>query len=119
MKVRWALVIAWALLIEGLLVWPHPPELPAAYSFAGIDKVVHLTLFGVLGVLTARALRPDAPWWAAVVGAVLFGALTELEQHFIPTRSMELGDLLADSTGALIGVALWAVWALRRRELRR
>jgi hypothetical protein len=32
---------------------------------------------------------------------------------------MDLGDFLADSAGAAIGLAMFAAWALRRRELRR
>ena len=36
----------------------------------------------------------------AFVLAAAFGAVTEVQQHFIPSRSMEFGDFLADAGGA-------------------
>jgi VanZ family protein len=44
---------------------------------------------------------------------------TELEQHFIPSRSMELGDFLADAAGAALGFVAFTMWAQRRREFSR
>lgn len=120
MLVRWRWVIAWALLIEGLVLWPHPPEVPQPFSMIGLDKLVHAGLFGVQAALAGRALRQDSrPWWPALVGVIAFGAFTEVEQFFIPSRSMELDDFLADSIGAIIGLVAIAKWAPRRQEQHR
>jgi VanZ family protein len=120
MRRPWLPVVLWVLVIEGLMIWPHPPAAPQLINFPGIDKVVHLGLFGTLAALSARALGgTPRTWWPALLGAMLFGAFTEFEQSFIPSRSMDLGDFLADSAGAAIGLAMFAAWALRRRELRR
>ncbi len=118
-KSWWGGAIAWAVLIEALLLWPHPPALPQPIAFSGADKVVHLTLFGTQAFLMARALgaRGRRLWWALLVTSA-FGALTEIEQHFIPSRSMELGDWMADTLGAAIGLAVIAWWAQKRREQR-
>jgi VanZ family protein len=37
----------------------------------------------------------------------------------MPSRAMELGDLLADAAGAAIGLAMFAALAPTRRELHR
>jgi VanZ family protein len=114
---RARLAFVWALLIEALIVWPHPPEVPQPLDFSGIDKVVHSILFGTLAVLLARVLAEKArPLWIAVAVSAAYGAFTEFEQHFIPSRSMELGDFLADAAGATVGVLAFIVWARRRRE---
>jgi VanZ family protein len=46
--------------------------------------------------------------WAGF--AVLLGGLVEVAQHFLPPRTMELGDFLADSAGAAIGAAVALAW---------
>ncbi len=70
----------------------------------GADKVVHLLLFGLLAA-TAR-------WRFGRPGVVLttvlgYAALSELVQAlFLPHRSGDLRDLVADAAGALLGGAL-------------
>jgi VanZ family protein len=120
MRSRWLPAAAWALVIEALIVWPHPPSLPRAWSVPGIDKVVHAVLFGVMAVLAMRALLTrDRAWFVAFVGTVAFGAFTEAQQYFIPSRSLELGDILADTAGAAMGLVLFVTLAQRRREFSR
>ncbi len=117
---RWTWVLGWAALIEMLLLWPSPPEVPPLFSSVGVDKIVHAVLFAVQAVLGAWALAVRGrSAWPALVGAIVFGAFTELEQHFMPSRAMELGDLLADAAGAALGLALFAALAPTRRELHR
>lgn len=117
---RWQVVLAWAIVVEVLMVWPRPPELPSGVAFQGSDKIVHAVLFGVLALLAGRALLAEGrPWWPSWVGTALFGAATEWQQHFIPTRGMDIRDLLADVAGATLGLAMLAVLARPRRELGR
>ena len=131
MASRWRGPLAWAVLIEVLLLWPHPPHLPRSwYSFPlfaviGIDTCVHAFLFGVLAALLARALSAGSrsagsrPAWTSFAMSALFGAFTEFQQYLIPSRSMALGDFLADATGAALGLAAYTIWAQRRREISR
>jgi len=120
MRRPWVAVALWALFIEALMLWPSPPDVPRGLNVTGLDKAVHALLFGVLAALAGRAGATRArPVWPALVGVVVFGAFTEFEQSFIPTRSMELGDFLADAAGAVIGLVVFAAWAPRRRELHR
>jgi VanZ family protein len=117
---HWTTAVLWAVLIEALVLWPSPPSVSTDLWGLGVDKLVHATLFAVQAWLVARALAGQGrPVWPAWVGAALFGAVTELQQHFIPSRSMELGDLLADTVGAVVGFVVFAALAPRRRELHR
>jgi VanZ family protein len=122
---RWRPAALWTLLIEALILWPNPPEVPQGWSvvlgdFVKLDKLAHVALFAVLSVLLLRALVTEGrPMWIAFVACAAFGACTEVQQHFVPTRSMEFGDFLADAAGAAIGLAIFAAWALTRREFSR
>lgn len=105
---------AWAALIA-VLLWASGPESPpqwgwiAAFEEAGGDKLGHAGLFLVQAWLLCRA-GPRTPAWAGacLVLAVLYGALTEAVQGFLPGRDGDLGDLAADAVGALAGVAAFA-----------
>ena len=124
---RWWPAIVWAGLIEVATSWPNPP-IPAGLPEQS-DKVVHTTMYAVLGFLVARALaRPGARLASmlrglAVVAAISgFGALDEWHQRFIPGRGVELGDWMADTTGGLLGVLLFTFMAgviIARRNSRK
>ena len=84
---------------------------------SGTDKIVHLTMYGTLGALTSRAALSGT-----VGGAVLLplatvagvGALDEWHQQFVPNRSMDARDWVADFAGGVLGVGLALLWRRRR-----
>jgi VanZ family protein len=87
------------------------------------DKGVHATEYTVLAFLVGHAcvrtfegrprLRIAA---AAVLVTVLWGLLDEMHQAFVPGRSSDLLDLVADTIGAVTGVgARFALGMMRRR----
>lgn len=84
------------------------------------DKLIHMGIYGVFGFLLYRGLRLRGPASATVAGWVtlivcsLYGASDEFHQHFVPGRSMDVYDWLADT----IGVAL-AIGIARYLEMRR
>jgi len=122
---RWRASAVWALLIEVMILWPNVPEVPQGWTilwpdFIKMDKLVHAGLFAVLSWLLVRVLVVEArPWWMAFALASAFGVFTEVQQHFIPSRAMELGDFLADAAGAALGLVAFVAWARRRQELSR
>ena len=93
-------------------------DLPAV---SGVDKLAHLALYGVLGALSTNAVvppsqRPGARVLGAVIlGVSMFGAMDELHQAFVPGRTPDVRDWLADTAGAAAASMLTAV-ALARRE---
>lgn len=100
----WAAVIFTATSIPGSV-------LPG--TFAHADKAVHLALYAALGFLLARALRSEPENLYVYLLALLLcsavGAADEWHQQFVPGRTTELLDWMADTVGSLFGVvaALW------------
>jgi len=99
----------------GLIFWAsHQPggslgiELPP-----GSDKLIHGGIFGVLGGLLALARLGPSPraWvgWAAAL-CLAWGGLDELHQAFVPGRTPELLDLVADSVGGAVGALGMGRW---------
>jgi VanZ family protein len=94
----------------------------------GVDKVLHAGGYAVLGVLFYRAYRsrwPSASGWAtanaSLISAAVYGFTDELHQSFVPSRTADPWDWLADTFGALLGIAVYGVllplWS--RRNARR
>ena len=86
------------------------------------DKVVHAGAYAVLAALAVRALtdRFRLPVTAGVallatIIAALYGLSDEVHQSFVPTREMDVFDLLADSVGATIAAAGFRAWSIFAR----
>lgn len=104
---RWWPVIGWAGVILALTSWPSPPHV--APFLPGLDKVVHLTIYAVLGYLVAQALQAPVLLRTrlnALTALSLFAFVDELHQVLIPGRSASLWDWAADLTGATLGLLL-------------
>jgi hypothetical protein len=78
------------------------------------DKLVHALEFGMLAVLTCRALRIQAPSWPlplvasiSILVAICYGAVDEAHQLFVSQRTAELADVAADSLGATLAAWSW------------
>ena len=112
----WLLLVIWA----GVLFWLSSSSgegglfglLPA-----GSDKIAHGIAYLVLGAAGSMATGSRS---GGALLAVLFGISDEIHQSFVPGRSADLWDLVADSVGALLGAYLapllvWYPWR-RRRE---
>ena len=108
--------IFWGLFLLALTSWPSPPELPSAWTFPDIDKVVHGLLYGVEGFLLYFAVawkEPRRPLLRALViaGALaVWGTLDEIHQAFIPGRFMEGMDAVVDTVGGFLGAWVAAGW---------
>src|SRR5690606_25246969 len=90
------------------------------------DKGAHFLEYGLLGLLVAHAVRrtwprhhPARTLALAVVVTVLFGLLDEIHQAFVPGRSSDALDLVADGAGALVGALARHAGHLTRRRLAR
>ena len=82
--------------------------------FPNSDKLAHLAVYAVLSgtVIVAfsagiRRSRRGLVFAAALVIPVLFGISDEYHQGFVVGRSSEVGDLVADSLGALLVSLFW------------
>jgi VanZ family protein len=95
-------------------------ELPALADSVS-DKLEHALAYSSLGALLFRALigglrRPVTLRAAAlaVALAALYGASDEIHQHFVPHRTMDARDLLADTTGAAAAAGMLYAWGIIR-----
>jgi len=79
----------------------------------GWDKVAHFVCFSVITALLWRGTAGRAPL-AVLASVMAFGALDEVHQIFVPTRSAELLDFVADAAAA---TAVCAVLFVRRKTL--
>jgi VanZ family protein len=80
--------------------------------FRGKDKVEHAVYFFLTGLLAVRAARFGEGWSrgkAAVIlilAGLVWGSSSEIHQSFTPGRDVEIGDVLADTAGVALAVAL-------------
>ena len=97
------------------------PTPPADLSFYD----VHIAAYAGLGAVTARAtgkgLRDVS--WRAVLGAIviasLYGVSDEYHQMFVPGRSFDVLDMVADTIGSVIGASAVGAWSIIRNEKRK
>ncbi len=110
----WLPVLAYVGVIFALSAQPglEPP-----FHFENADKVCHMSEYGVLGVLLARALNTlprfrnilIACLVAIAIGSAI-AASDELFQSTVPNRDPDVFDWLADTIGLTLAqvVYLWA-----------
>ena len=73
------------------------------------DKLGHIILYAGLGFLVARYLRGRHGFGGFAVGALaaifclIYGATDEFHQYFVEGRNAEIGDIVADFFGGIIG----------------
>lgn len=98
-------------------------EIPLVRQFPLRDKGLHFTVYAVLGWLCATAsvqTWPELP--GAVTGgfafcvATLWGFSDELHQAFVPGRTAEFYDLVADAAGSFAGSLSRHLWSQRPRS---
>jgi VanZ family protein len=102
----WLPVVVWAAVI---FAFSAQPDLGTGLGFWDfvLRKIAHVVVFAILGLLLARVL----PLRYAVLVGVLYGALDELHQHFVPGRVASVGDVAIDAVGVAIGVFVWRRFA--------
>ncbi|MEW6511472.1 MAG: VanZ family protein [Bacteroidota bacterium] len=106
--------ILWAIVI--FVSSSIPSDRVPPFVLFKFDKLVHFGVYFLLAFFTYRAIRYQSRWPLLADHALLFtvvliavyGATDEFHQYFVPGRSADLFDLLADTLGACLLVA--AVW---------
>jgi VanZ family protein len=110
-----------ALYMAGLFYLSSQPVLPGASLTP--DWTQHLIAYAGLALVTLRATSGGR--WSAVgaralvlawIVAALYGVSDEIHQAFVPSRSSDARDVVADSAGAALALgAAWA-WGIIRRS---
>lgn len=116
---RWAPSVLWGMGILAVTSLPGS-ALPAGPALPGTDKLVHVALYAVLAALVAHAAPGHSVRTVLMVGGALaaFAAVDEWHQQWIPGRSADALDWLADMAGVVAGYTFSTRTARQRRETR-
>lgn len=113
MKARhyFSLMLAWMGLIWILSSLPSE-DLPSVKIW-GIDKVAHLGIYLVWGILAVLFLNKRKASVSMVCFSfsvmLLIAALDEYHQHYIPGRQVSGYDFLANATGLILAFILYLI----------
>lgn len=96
--------------------------MPILGGIPNFDKFVHFVLYGGEALFLYLAIRwPGRPRFSlgrvlAIVGLMaVWGTVDEVHQTWIPGRSCDPEDAIADTTGAAAGALAASVWSRRTR----
>lgn len=108
------LVVGYAVLIFVLSSIPHltPPKI----EFILLDKLVHFVIYAFLSYLLFLAFfktgknlfHKNAHLFSISIG-ILYALTDELHQKFVPGRSCDFFDFLADGIGVIL--VQWILWS--------
>lgn len=126
LALHWAPALATMGVIWILSSMSNPPVDVSSLPFR--DRGAHFLSFGSVAFWVAHGTMATVPRahalrvvLFAVLSAALWGLLDEIHQSFVPGRSPDIIDLVADTLGAVVGASLRAaarlVW--RRQSARR
>jgi len=107
----WLPLIAY---IASIVIQSHYPTPDSVPRLPFFDKLLHIGGYGLLGLLFCLAYRSRWPAAsgrslarAAVLSAALFGLSDEIHQSFVAFRTADAWDVLADASGAALGVGFY------------
>lgn len=71
--------------------------------YFGLGTLIGLTVYGLLRIKDGRF------FWFTWGGGTLWGIVDEIHQFFVPGRSMQVQDMLLDSSGVLLAAVVLLV----------
>jgi len=107
------LTLSWATFIYYLSSQPGL-DIPSVFPFQ--DKLFHAFIFGILGFLSVGAMKVPVRGykarqvWGIVALVTLYAILDELHQLYVPGRSADIYDVIADMAGGMAGA--WVMYCL-------
>ena len=102
--------------VHNTVTWISARSVPLTYDM--VEFAANIVLFVPLGILVSL-LAPHRPAWAVVCLGLATSAVIELSQLlFLPDRVADVRDVVANTLGTALGVALLRA-AGRRSRIRR
>ncbi len=110
-----ALTIIWAVLLTILLLMPGD-NIPEQDFLPGFDKLVHVGIFGIFSFLFVNTIKKSGKHRIqrsklifSFFVTFLYSVALEYCQRFVPGRSFDISDLLANGIGIIVGLFLFAI----------
>lgn len=113
-------LVVWAVIVYFLSV---DPDLRRMFNTsAGLDKIIHALLYFVLCWLAWRAFHKqdlysmlrNGAFLGAFIFCLVYSVMDEYNQSFIPGRTPEFFNVVADMGGALLFIAI--AWLRHRPD---
>jgi VanZ family protein len=112
---RAACFAAFAAMLVQIFLLVEPRYVPEIRNIAW-DKLLHAGGFGAMALLFWTAIGFRRPWMSWLTIA-LIGALDEIHQLYIPGRSADAFDVIADALGAaLVTLAMHRIARTAQRK---
>jgi VanZ family protein len=97
-------------------------DLPHFTIFPFIDKIVHLSMYFGLSILLCWSFEVNRkkmlPLYALLAGVFLWGVLMEILQRTMHNgRNFEFRDMIANLTGAILGLLIYRYFDRKRLEI--
>ena len=101
-------------------------KLPAENSFTyafKVDKIVHIVLFFILSYTLLlyfkksdkKYLKNKSIQIIAIISCIVYGILLEFYQKlFVPSRSFDITDMLANAIGSIFGLLFFYIKANKK-----
>ena len=96
----------------------HRIGVPAWFGYGALEFSANVVFFVPLGLLVVLRLGARRWWVGALAGLLASGAIETGQALFLPARFASFDDVLANTSGAVIGACIGVValgWAARHR----
>ena len=114
----WGPVVAYMGIIFALSSRSTLPQPPAGLTYYHAHFIAYAGLAVVTLRATSRGFRETS--WHAVLTAVticwLYGASDEYHQSFVPGRTVDVLDWVADALGSIMGAGAMTAWSIIGRR---
>ena len=105
-RLKWLPALLWFGVVAYFSLLPKVdvPELLTTIN----DKAIHLGIYFIGTLFLRRPVKRH--WFLWLLGVWLFGAAIEwIQAHFIPGRTGDFADLLANATGIVLAALLVSI----------
>lgn len=104
-----------AFVLYGLLVvWASLKPSGGPQPIEHFDKVMHFTFYGLFTIIAAGCTTQRKTFIWLSIFIILYGALMEIFQSFVPSRFMSIADIVANTSGIVIVAVLFLKIRFRR-----